>query len=282
MKNIYPVFFLLVNVAILSGCAQPVTLAKSIQERIDLSPSQVISLEVDSGQVTIIGGGSIGVMNINGEMDDSERVEFSIKSSDELVNIEARVKRKPFSVFSTPPLNLTVEVPDGYSIQLKTFDANVAFHDFNGEIKVSTVSGDLMAENVAGTFTLVSSRGDVSVRNSSGQLQVLGEHGTLTLENVSGTIGSSTIMGSIHYQGQPTHGDDIHIEVDHGPVEISLPHKSNLDLEINSTSGDVVCVAPGLISTGRTCMGTIGSGGASMTVRTVSGSVNLLVSPSNP
>jgi len=282
MKKLCIVFFLLVIIATLSACVQSTTPTKTIQERVDLSPNQVIFLEIESGLVTLVGGRSIGVIKIDGELLDSEQVAFSIKSSDELIDITAQVKPSPFSGFSTPPVNLTVEVPDGYSVYIKTYDAAVALRDLNGDLNVSTVSGDLLAENMAGTVTLVSSRGNVTVKNFSGQLQVLGEHGILELENVSGKIGSSNIMGSIHYQGQPMPGDEIHIEVDHGPVEISLPHNSNLDLEIHTTSGELICIAPGLVSTGHTCMGTIGSGGASMTVRSVSGRVSLQLSPSIP
>jgi len=282
MKKLCIVFFVLVISAMLSACIQLPTPTKSIQKRVDLSPNQAIFLEIESGQVTLVSGRSIGVMNIDGELLDSEQVAFSIKSSDERIDITAQVKQSPFDVFSTPPVNLTVEVPDGYSVNIKTFDAAVVLSDLNGDINVSTVSGDLLAENLAGTVTLTSSRGDVTVKNFSGQLQVLGEHGILKLENVNGKIGSSTIMGSIHYQGRPMPGDEIHFEVDHGPIEIYLPLNSNLDLEISTTSGELVCIAPGLISTGPTCMGTIGSGGASMTVRSVSGSVTLQLSPSIP
>ena len=120
------------------------------------------------------------------------------------------------------------------------------------------------------------------MKNANGQLRVLGEHGILNLENVSGTIGSSTIMGTIRYSGRPMVGDKIHSEVDHGPVEISLPFDSNLVVEISSISGELACMVPSLSSTRQNCLGTIGAGGASMTVRTVSGNVTLQVNPSIP
>lgn len=266
----------------LSTCGQPTIPVKIVQEVVYLSQSQVIILEIESGQVTIIGGRSDGTMQINGQLMDPQRVAFFVKSSNEQVEVTTPVQRRPFSGFSSPPVVLAVEVPDGYSVHVKSFDAAVTVRDFRGDLQISSVSGDLLAENVAGTIALVSGRGDITIKNATGQLRVLGEHGVLNLENVSGIIGSSTIMGTIRYLSRPMPGDTIRIEVDHGPVEIFLPSDSNLDVEIRSTSGELVCMVPGLRSTGPSCLGTVGSGGASMTVRTVSGRVTLQVSPLIP
>lgn len=277
------IFFTLIMVTtVLFACGQPIISAKSIQEGVRLSPSQMIFLEVESGELTLVGGGSADVMRINGQLLDPQRVTFLVSPSNSQVDVTALVQKWPLGGFSSPPVVLTVQIPDGYKVHVKTSDAGVTIRDFRGDIQVSSISGDLLAENVTGTIALVSGRGNIAINNASGRLRILGEHGILTLQNVSGTIGSSTIMGTIRYLGRPMPGDEIHLEVDHGPVEISLPTDPDLDVEIRSTSGDLTCIARGVQTLGRTCMGTLGIGGATLSVRTVSGRISLRLSPLVP
>ena len=269
------------TLTLLAACNQTASPVESIREEIPLSPDHTILLEIESGDVTLVGW-EAEALQIEGELLDSERLNYSISASAEQVVVTVKTNRRPLGGFSSPPAVLKVQMPNDITVRVQTFDAAVTVRGLRGDLQVSSVAGDILAEEVYGTVTLASGRGDITVRQSSGQLRILGEHGTLTLQDISGTLGSSTIMGTIRYLGGPVSGDSIHLEVDHGPVEIILLTDPNLEVEIRSTSGDVTCLAPGLNIAGRTCTGTLGAGGASLSVRTVSGSISLRLSPLVP
>ncbi len=273
-------FFILI--AAVSACGQKNSPPESIWESIPLSSRAEISLEIDSGEVVLTGGGQPGIVQVEGNLLDPQRVGFSVSSTQEKVVISGLEKKRPTLGFSSSPIFLSVKIPNDIRVRVNTFDATVIVRDYQGDLLINSVSGNLLAERVNGTISMVSGRGDVTIRQSSGELRILGEHGILTLQEISGKIGSSTIMGTIRYIGRPTTGDDIHLEVDHGPVEISLAPDTNLEVDLTSNSGDVSCVAQGVQDLGRNCKGTLGLGGATLSVRTVSGRISLRLSPLIP
>ena len=104
---------------------------------------------------------------------------------------------------------------------------------------------------------------------------MVGNYGLLALENARGNIGVSTIMGTIVFDGLIQADDILRLETDHGPISVNLNRSSDLTLKVRSTSGDVACMLPDVISSARTCEGTVNSGGGVLNIRTVSGTVTV-------
>ena len=115
------IFFTLIMVTtVLFACGQPIISAKSIQEGVRLSPSQMIFLEVESGELTLVGGGSADVMRINGQLLDPQRVTFLVSPSNSQVDVTALVQKRPLGGFSSPPVVLTVQIPVYYFLSCQT------------------------------------------------------------------------------------------------------------------------------------------------------------------
>ena len=85
----------------------------------------------------------------------------------------------------------------------------------------------------------------------------------------------STIMGTLVYEGEAGTAGEVKLETDHGPVEVYLPADASMDVEVRTTSGDVACMAGELRQTYDGCEGSLGGGAGSLTVRTVSGRVDI-------
>ncbi|RPI86953.1 MAG: hypothetical protein EHM41_06690 [Chloroflexi bacterium] len=255
------------------SCSSSDQLSEPIQPReIPVHPGDAVVVRVNSGQIDILGTDE-NVVGVEGELADPGRTEVSIENDDGHIQINAETEQSLYSE-SEEVLNLEIQVPQGISMTVVTMNASVNIHGISGTITVDSIAGDILAEDLSGVISLRSGRGDVRVVDSSGEVRVLGEHGLLSLENLHGTVGSSTIMGTIQYNGRVVTGDDIRMEVDHGPVEIQLASNSDAVLNVTSTSGGVRC-PPGFESTARTCQGELGRGEGQITVRTVSGQVTV-------
>lgn len=170
-----------------------------------------------------------------------------------------------------------LEIPVNKKIIIQSNQSEINLSAYQGDISIDSTSGTITARNLTGKATLRSGRGNVTLQNSSGELHVLGEHGILTMKNLHGLLTSSTIMGTIQYSGSPTEGDRINLEVDHGPISIELGKTSNLEYSVQSASGEVNCLLPGVKLLSRGCSGTVGQGSAQLKIRSVSGKISLSV-----
>jgi hypothetical protein len=130
-----------------------------------------------------------------------------------------------------------------------------------------------------GLAVLRVNRGDVIIESSKGEFHLPGNYGLLSLTDVSGIIEASTIMGTIRYQGRVGAADQVKLETDHGPVEAWLNPDSDVTVMVGTTTGVVDCVIPGLSPDGAGCTGQMGTGEGRLQVRTVSGKVDLKLTP---
>ena len=170
---------------------------------------------------------------------------------------------------------ITLHVPPAATVQIKTFDAELNVVDFEGTLRIDSTAGDSHLQDCRGSIVVVADRGDASFKSCQGELTLFGNYGYLSLEKVSGSISAATIMGTIHYAGRVAASDQVHLETDHGPVEIWLDTASDAKVDVTTTSGVVDCVLPGLTPAGAGCAGVLGENGGILKVRSVSGDVDL-------
>lgn len=176
-------------------------------------------------------------------------------------------------------INIELKVPSGSQIILNTYGAELVVKDFSGSLDVTSAAGNIKIENMQGQAVVRANRGDVLIESSTGEFHLPGNYGLINLNDVSGEVIASTIMGTICYEGLLDAFDKIEFETDHGPVEIRLDPASNVDVLVKTTTGVVDCVVPGLIQDGAGCTGQLGNGDGLLQVYTVSGEVDLKLTP---
>jgi len=265
---------LILLAALVSACA-PEKYTALESRVIDVVGSQSILIQVDYGEVKILGSDDSKV-TIEGQVLFAEKLEYEVNTTQNQIVIKVFAHRDDLS---SPPLRLFVHVPKQLQVKVETDKASVLVQGYQGDLEVDSTSGNVTVEQMTGVLTLHSNRGNISVRDSSGEIGIVGNYGALTMQNTSGETSASTIMGNILFDGLIQAGDKVRLEADHGSVSVNLSADSALGIQVRSTSGDVTCILPGISSTTRTCDGVMNPGGGSLSIRTVSGAVTLQLIP---
>lgn len=139
-------------------------------------------------------------------------------------------------------VRITVELPRNVPVDASTV---------NGELQIVGVSAPVEAETV---------------------------NGRIAVHTSTGPVNASTVNGSIEAIMQSLTSGDVHLETVNGSVTAGLPSKINANIDAETVNGRVQTDLPvkisGKIST-RHLRGTIGTGGPTVKLETVNGSVTL-------
>lgn len=264
----------------LSGCAtvDPTSEAVNLDKTLTIQENQLITIKVNTGRVTIHGSNN-NQLEIQGKISFPDKTTVQINESPEQITLSVEYRKSPFFSASTPPVELDIIVPNEAFLQFEGFDTEINIADFSGTAVISVTAGNIQADHLTGTISLQSGRGDIHLADSRGDIRVLGEHGTLTVVESNGGIIISTIMGTIVFMGDVLAEDKVHLEVDHGPVEVQLRPTSDVALAAASTSGDVACRLPQRTFTTWGCTAELGSANGRLDIRTVSGRINIQLIP---
>lgn len=261
----------------LAGCASPAAARPIPSQRILLKPDQTVRVEANVGTINVQGSADT-FLTIAGTLQVPDRTDLAIEDTGSTFSLVASL---PLSSAPNPrnsAIILNMTVPDGVTLVIESDQADVNLSGASGSVRVNSVAGNIGAEGLSGEFYLRTGRGDLQVTGVSGELRAVSEHGAVSIRDASGSVSSNNIMGSIHFTGTPGEGDRVHLETDHGAVELDLGQGSSLQVTVNSTSGNVTC-PPGIPQTVWGCTGTLNAGSGWLDVRTVSGPVTIRHAP---
>ncbi|WP_371527259.1 DUF4097 family beta strand repeat-containing protein [Streptomyces sp. NBC_01283] len=180
---------------------------------------------------------------------------------------------------------VSLAVPAGTRVEVGVVGAGAVVSGIEGSTEVRGVTGDT---------TLVGLSGRVSADTVSGSLEAQGITGDLRFNSVSGDLtvfggaGSSvradSVSGSMIVDLDPAGTlADIGLTSVSGEMAIRLPHPTDADVEVNTTSGAVSNAFEDLRVSGqwgaKKITGRLGSGSGKLRATTVSGSIALLRRP---
>ncbi len=194
-----------------------------------------------------------------------------------------------------PQKELTVTVPKELAAKLggvtiDTVSAKVDAQDLTAQhIEVNTASGDLNAALAAKTVELNTVSGDLRYKGDCDTLEINCTSGDIKYEGTAGSAEANTVSGSVELtgscgsvEGNTISGDLVigsavcpkrfSFNTTSGDAELSLPADSSFTLSMSSVSGDFDCELPTVKKNGRY---TVGDGGASFDVNSVSGDVKI-------
>ncbi len=208
-------------------------------------------------------------------------------------------------------VDYTIALPSGASVGVRTVSGNVRVSNVKGELRAESISGDVNAsaigrlramKSVSGNIDISDAdaedivantvNGDVIVRNLKAR--------SMDLESVSGNLRFSdtqcdrvslkTISGDIDYAGRLARSGRYEMQSHSGDVRITPIGNAAFDLEANTFSGDVRSDFPltlrGAVGNNltagpgprfnRTVRGTLGDGGAMLSIRSFSGDIAIV------
>lgn len=201
---------------------------------------------------------------------------------------QIRVDRKgtPQLGFLWSDLVLEVRVPVGYArkltVQSVSGGIELAGHTYSS-LSLASTSGDIKTGALTAVDAVIASTsGDViaeSVISRSAAVSTVS--GLIQIRAVTGDSAVHTTSGDVKltYAASPSHVDASSTS---GSVTIVMPPDASFHLDARSTSGDVRCAFPITISGnssgggGHSLYGVVGAGTGSVSIRTVSGEIQVL------
>jgi len=246
------------------------------RERFEVEGRPRIELNLPSGRAAFLPGESDAVeVAVEGRQAD----EFVIERVGDRILL-----RTPGSARSRwDSFDITVSMPAGGELEVRAASADVRAEVELGSLKVEVASGDVAAGDVAGDATVQSASGHVevggvagelSVNTASGDVRVRRARGRAALHSASGDMRGGGAPGALAVSSQSGGvevgrygGDGLECGSTSGSVRIGLPPGRNLDVDVDTISGEIRSDFPP----------EEGSGGATarLRVKTVSGDVTL-------
>ena len=228
-------------------------------------------------------------------------VTIEVTKDADLVRVETKYPEKQGGFWGSDSPNVSVDyklwVPDQAAVEIRSVSGDVMVAPIGGHARVSCVSGDVDLlgaagadiDLVSGELTLENIAGDAYLKTVSGNIDVTRVKGSVEAEAVSGdidlrdvseaqTVNAKNVSGNITYAGKIKAGGRYELKTHSGNVRMTIPADSGFDFEANTFGGDIdsdfEIQVVGKISP-REIHGTVGKGGATVILKSFSGSIDL-------
>jgi DUF4097 and DUF4098 domain-containing protein YvlB len=201
------------------------------------------------------------VKTARGHKEDLDKVEILVNEGAGSVSVKAVWPKFPRR--ANVSVAFTVMVPEG--VELSKFET------VNGGVEVS---GPYTRADVGTT------NGSVTVRDASGAFEAGTTNGGIRFSHFEGRLEAGTTNGSIKLEGI-AFKDRLSAETTNGSITLAVadPEALNADLKARTTNGHVTVDFPitlqSLSQSKHRVEGTIGKGGAQITLETTNGSIHL-------
>jgi len=277
----------------------PVSLAAqtTVDQKRPAAPDGAVSIENMAGSVKVTGWDKAEVQ-VRGTV--GEGGELSFEGSGRRTHIEIEADHNPMGIKS----DLEVFVPAGSSVDIEGFQATISVTGVLGSVTAETVNGSITQAGAAKHVELQSVNGDVEVSKATGRIKAETVNGSVVVRDASGDLEASTVHGKLHviggsydraeiesvagtvrFEAALTSRASLSIETVSAPVELLLPATVSAEFQVSSFSGRINNeLGPAAEKRGKwtpqTELGfTTGSGGARITLETLSGAIDIRKRP---
>jgi hypothetical protein len=131
-----------------------------------------------------------------------------------------------------------IEVRDsGDDIDLSTSGGGITAENCNGNINLRTSGGGLVLNDLKGTIHATTSGGGIRGKNVDGELVTSTSGGGIDLRNMNCGLDAHSSAGSVNVQMKQV-GKYLRLGTSAGNIELELPAKQGLDLNLNAERVD--------------------------------------------
>jgi DUF4097 and DUF4098 domain-containing protein YvlB len=276
------------------AAAQGARAGDRVEERRPAAPDGLIEIENPAGSIRVIGWDK-DELEVTGTLGrGAEGIEVS--GGPHRLSVEVETAGNPHGVKS----DLEIRVPKRSRLEIDSFAATIAVEGVDGLITAETVnsgisiaagSQEVSAETVNGSVDIScpcrrieasAVNGPVSVRGASGVIEASTVNGRLSVEGGSFERAQlESVSGGVRFAGDLASSATLDIETVSGEAELLLPAGVAADFSLSSFSGSIVNdfgQEPRRISrytSEKELEFSTGSGGATVTVHTLSGEIRL-------
>jgi DUF4097 and DUF4098 domain-containing protein YvlB len=287
----------LVLAAVLAGPAW-VAAQTPVDQKRPAAADGKVSIENMAGSVRVTGWDRAEVQ-VKGTL--GADAELGFGGSEKQVHIEVESEYgNPMGIRS----DLEVFVPAGSSVSIEGFQATISVTGVTGSVSAETVNGSIAQTGGAKSVELQSVNGAIDVTKASGRIQAEAVNGTVTVRDASGELEASTVngkvlvtggtfdraslesvAGAIRFEAGLSTRAALSVETVSAPVELLLAASLGADFSVSTFSGDITNeLGPAAEKSSKwtpqkELSFTTGSGGARITVETLSGGVHIRKRP---
>lgn len=261
------------------------------------APDGIVSIENMAGSVKVTGWDKAEV-HVKGTVGSGGELSFA--GGGKRTHIEIESDHNPMGVKS----DLEVFVPQASSVVIEGFHATISVAGVTGMVTAETVNGSITQSGASKQVQLQSVNGDIQVAKASGRIQAEAVNGSVVLRDASGDLEASTVNGKlqviggsfervqieavagpVRFEAALASRATLSIETVSGPVELLLPASVSADFQLSSFSGRITNeLGPAAEKRGKWTPQTelsfsTGSGGARVTVETLSGAIDIRKRP---
>jgi len=281
---------------LMSVLAGPAWLAAQtpVDERRDAAVDGVVEIENVAGSVKVVGWGEAAV-RVTGTLAAGAELDFD--SSGKRTHIQVEVEaHNPMEAAS----DLEIHVPADSQVEIEGVRLDIEVTGVTGTVEAETVEGGITHSGAAKEVSLQSVMGTVEVNGSSGRIHAETVNGAVVIRKSSGHVEASTVNGKLVVGDGPF--EHVALESVAGPVTFEADLAPQARLDIEAVSGSVEVFVPADIKAdfavssfsgaieSELGVGTVeqesflpakelnfstGSGGARISVETLSGSVHI-------
>lgn len=257
-----------------------------------------VTIENMSGSVKVTGWDRAEVQ-VKGTVGSGGELTFDGGEKETSIEVEAE-HGNPMGIKS----DLEVFVPAGSSVSIEGFSATISVSGVTGSVSAETVNGSITHAGAARAVELQSVNGAIDVTKASGRVQAEAVNGTVTIRDASGELEASTVngklvviggsfdraklesvSGSVRFEAALSARATLAVESVSASVDLLLPAGLGADFTVSTFSGEITNeLGPAAEKSSRwtpekELSFTTGSGGARITVETLSGAVHIRKRP---
>lgn len=235
-----------------------------------------VELNLPSGEAAFLPGES-GVVEVS--VKGRQADEFVVESDGSRISLRTpESSRSRWDSFA-----VAVRMPAGCGLQVRAASADVTSEVDLGSLNVDVASGHLGVGNVEGDAAVRSASGnveigavggDATVNTASGDIKLREAKGRTVLNNASGDVRLKSALDALSVSTQSGdldigryEGEDLECNSTSGDVRIGLPPGRNLEVDLDTVSGDIRSDFPPEDGGGAT---------ARLRVKTISGDIALV------
>jgi DUF4097 and DUF4098 domain-containing protein YvlB len=270
--------------------------ATPVDREIDADPKGTLEVSNIAGSVEIRGSNRRNV-HVSGMLgDDVERLDVERSGNRVIVRVVIRERQH-----SHDETSLTIEAPQGNSIDVDAVSASIDVSGIEGEQRLNSVSGSISTQAFANDLTLASVSGSLSAhgqgraamtraRSISGGVELKGIAGQVQAETVSGRLAVSvdaieratlsSISGTVALDGALQDDARVELTSTSGSLRLLFKGRAEAEYDLSSFSGPIKsCFGPAVSETRygpqRSQRFTEGTSNARVHVSSMSGGIEL-------
>lgn len=265
-----------------------------VDQKRPAAASGKVSIENMSGSVKVTGWDRAEVQ-VKGTLGDGAELSFDVEGNETSIEVEAE-HGNPMGIKS----DLEVFVPAGSSVSVEGFQATISVAGVTGSVSAETVNGSITQSGAAKGVELQSVNGAIDVTKASGRLKAEAVNGAVTVRDASGELEASTVngkllviggsfdraalesvSGGVRFEAGLSPKATLSVESVSGSVDLFLPAGLGAQFTVSTFSGAITNdLGPAAEKSSRftpekELSFTTGTGGARITVETLSGAVGI-------